>query len=386
VPGSWLATLQRDDVIHFVDARDSRRWMRVTDSLTEGCWAECNRTAYLTPGLQLEAVTPPSNTTRATRVGPIGGRPQSLGLEAGDRLVLTRSLEPGRPAQHGGHGEVVTPARIGVTLSAFFDRVRVGDPIWLDDGKFGGVVAEVGPDEVTVRIDQAPLGGAKLGTEKGINVPGTDLGLPALTVEDREALQFIARHADTVGYSFVRTEEDVRQLQQRLAELGAEHLGLVLKVETREGFENLPGLLFAAMRSRAVGVMIARGDLAVECGYERLAEVQEEILWIAEAAHVPVIWATQVLESLAKTGMPSRSEITDAAMGERAECVMLNKGPYVVEAVRTLDGILRRMQAHQRKKRSMLRQLRLATGFRDIVSASRLAEDSPAASELSARS
>jgi nitrogen regulatory protein PII len=95
--------------------------------------------------------------------------------------------------------------------------------------------------------------------------------------------------------------------------------------------------------------MIARGDLAVECGYERLAEIQEEILWMAEASHTPVIWATQVLESLAKSGIPSRAEITDAAMGERAECVMLNKGPYILEAVRALDNILTRMQDHQRK-------------------------------------
>jgi pyruvate kinase len=104
--------------------------------------------------------------------------------------------------------------------------------------------------------------------------------------------------------------------------------------------------------------MIARGDLAVECGYERLAEVQEELLWVCEAAHVPVVWATQVLESLAKGGMPSRAEITDAAMGERAECVMLNKGPYIHDAVRVLDDILRRMEAHQSKKTAMLRPLR----------------------------
>jgi pyruvate kinase len=106
--------------------------------------------------------------------------------------------------------------------------------------------------------------------------------------------------------------------------------------------------------------MIARGDLAVECGFERLAKVQEEILWICEAAHVPVVWATQVLETLAKNGMPSRAEITDAAMGHRAECVMLNKGPHVGGAVRTLADILNRMDAHQFKKRAMLRELHLA--------------------------
>jgi pyruvate kinase len=105
--------------------------------------------------------------------------------------------------------------------------------------------------------------------------------------------------------------------------------------------------------------MIARGDLAVECGYERLAEVQEEILWICEAAHLPVVWATQVLESLAKKGQASRAEITDAAMGERAECVMLNKGPHIVAAVSALDDILRRMQDHQSKKSSRLRSLHL---------------------------
>lgn len=113
------------------------------------------------------------------------------------------------------------------------------------------------------------------------------------------------------------------------------------------------------MRSPRIGVMIARGDLAVECGYQRLAEVQEEILWIC----VPVIWATQVLESLAKEGVPSHSEITDAAVGVRAECVMLNKGPYITNAVRYLDDILRRMEGHQRKSRSTLRKLRLAELF-----------------------
>jgi pyruvate kinase len=104
--------------------------------------------------------------------------------------------------------------------------------------------------------------------------------------------------------------------------------------------------------------MIARGDLAVELGYERMAEIQEEILWLAEAAHVPVIWATQVLENLVRNGEPSRGEMTDAAMAARAECVMLNKGPYVVEAVLVLDRLLTRMAEHQTKKTPRLRALK----------------------------
>ena len=104
-------------------------------------------------------------------------------------------------------------------------------------------------------------------------------------------------------------------------------------------------------------VMIARGDLAIAIGYQRLAEIQEEILWLCEAAHIPVIWATQVLENLVKEGIPSRAEMTDAAMGERAECVMLNKGAFVAEAVTILDDVLTRMQEHQLKKTPQLRAL-----------------------------
>ena len=103
--------------------------------------------------------------------------------------------------------------------------------------------------------------------------------------------------------------------------------------------------------------MVARGDLAIELGSVRMAEIQEEILWVCEAAHLPVIWATQVFESLAKNGLASRPEITDAAMAARAECVMLNKGPYIDYAVSILSDILQRMGDHQYKKISRLRAL-----------------------------
>ena len=96
--------------------------------------------------------------------------------------------------------------------------------------------------------------------------------------------------------------------------------------------------------------MVARGDLGVEIGFERMAEIQEEILWLCEAAHVPVIWATQVLESLAKRGLPSRAEVTDAAMSGRAEGVMLNKGPHILLALDFLCDVLARMKGHQIEK------------------------------------
>ncbi|MGN6483682.1 MAG: pyruvate kinase, partial [Thermomicrobiales bacterium] len=247
---------------------------------------------------------------------------------------------------------------IGCTLPEVFAAVKPGESILFDDGKIEGVIREAAPDAMTVEIVRARDGGARLRGEKGINLPDTDLALSALTATDLADLPFVAGHADMIDFSFVSHASDVESLQAHLTELGGKRPGIVLKIETRRAFERLPEIVLAAMREETAGIMIARGDLAVEVGWERLAEIQEEILWLAEAAHLPVIWATQVLESLAQTGLPSRSEITDAAMGERAECVMLNKGPHVVEAIAVLDSILTRMESHQSKKRALLRRLR----------------------------
>jgi pyruvate kinase len=238
--------------------------------------------------------------------------------------------------------------------------LRPGQPVLFDDGKIGGVVEATQADGAVIAIRDTAPEGSRLRADKGINLPETDLSCRALTTRDLSDLRFVVEQADIVGYSFVRSVEDVRQLQEQLRALGRRDMPIILKIETRQAFEHLPRLLLAAMRSPVAGVMIARGDLAVECGFRRLAEVQEEILWMCEAAHMPVVWATQVLEQLAKLGTPSRAEISDAALSVRAECVMLNKGPYILDALRTLDDILRRMSDHRHKKRALLRRLKLA--------------------------
>ncbi|HVY60977.1 MAG TPA: pyruvate kinase, partial [Planctomycetota bacterium] len=277
--------------------------------------------------------------------------------DVGDTILVTPEGEPGRPARRDAQGRVLEPARVPCTLPEVFRDVRAGERIWFDDGRIGGLVTRADHAGLEVSIAHAPPGGAKLRADRGINLPDSALALPALTPKDLADLGFAAQHADMVALSFVRDPDDVALLVRELDARSVPHLGVILKVETRAAFERLPRLLLAALRSPPVGVMVARGDLAVECGFERLAEAQEEILWLCEAAHVPVIWATQVLESLAKLGQPSRAEVTDAAMSGRAECVMLNKGPHVVEAVRFLGNVLERMRAHQQKKRAMLRKL-----------------------------
>ncbi len=362
VCGDWLTSLESGQQIHFRDSRKARRRLRVVDVTGTGCWAECRRTAYVTMGTTLRA-RGRDKTLRKSVVGNLSPQEQSITLCPDDTLILTPNTVPGRPPVHDSQGVLLTPARIGCTLPSIFADVRPGERIWLDDGKIGGLISTVEAEEIQIKITHTRAGGDKLRADKGINLPDSTLRAPSLTAKDLADLPFIAANADMVGFSFVRTADDVEGLEERLAALGASRLGIVLKIETRQAFENLPSLLLASMKSPGDGVMIARGDLAVECGYERLAEVQEQILWVCEAAHVPVIWATQVLENLAKRGLPSRAEITDASLGQRAECVMLNKGPHIIAAVRVLDDILHRMAGHQSKKSPMLRPLELARGF-----------------------
>jgi pyruvate kinase len=243
------------------------------------------------------------------------------------------------------------------SLPEILSQLQVGATVWIDDGNIGAQVEYLTTDGVMLRITHADLKGSKIPHKKGLNFPDTDLILSPLTNKDLQDLDFVAVHADMVGYSFVQQAADIELLQWELQRRNPINSpGIIAKIETPQAVRNLPELIVQAAGKQPFGIMIARGDLAIEIGYQRLAEIQEEILWLCEAAHVPVIWATQVLENLVKKGIPSRAEITDAAMAERAECVMLNKGPFIAQAVTILDDVLNRMQAHQQKKTPQLRR------------------------------
>lgn len=286
---------------------------------------------------------------RTGHIRPVDGER----VAPGDELAI---VLPGQTGKVDGH----LPA-VECTLAEALAASETGHRIFVDDGRLFTRVVRREPWGVVVRIISGPSRkGYRLKTEKGINFPDAGFSVPALTFEDREALGFIARHADGVQYSFVQQADDVTRLQEALARERPEdwrELGLVLKIETGRAVRNLPDMMVRAAGQQPTAVMIARGDLAVEIGFARLAEMQEEILWLCEAAHIPVIWATQVLESYLKKGVPSRGEMTDAAMAARAECVMLNKGPYLFEAVEALDMLLRRMGEHITKKTPKLRPL-----------------------------
>jgi pyruvate kinase len=302
------------------------------------------------------------------RTGEVFRPTDSKRVFKGDRIWLSREVIPSFDTEAIALDSL--PPGIFQTccmLPGVIDHLQEGATVWIDDGKIGAKVVDAfyslspeGQDGVLLEVLQVGPKGAKLKPEKGMNFPDTLLPLSPLTNEDLRDLDFVVAHADIVGYSFVQTAADIERLQSEIAarlQGRPSKLAIVAKIETPLAVQHLPELMVQAAGSYPFGVMIARGDLAIEIGYQRLAEIQEEILWLCEAAHIPVIWATQVLENLVKTGLPSRGEITDAAMAERAECVMLNKGPFITEAVTILDDVLTRMQAHQLKKTAQLRAL-----------------------------
>jgi len=280
----------------------------------------------------------------------------------GDRILLSRG-EPKH--KHKADAGKSIPSHIKhfqtcCTVPEILDLLEVDTPIYIDDGKIRTRVVDTdyqlpdGKSGLLLEVTNASPKGVKLQPEKGLNFPNTVLPLSPLTEKDLSDLDFVATHADIIGYSFVQRPADIELLQQELDKRSKGRLprpAIVAKIETAIAVSNLPELIIYAAGKQSFGVMIARGDLAIEIGYQRLTEIQEEILWLCEAAHVPVIWATQVLESLVKNGTPSRGEMTDAAMAERAECVMLNKGLFIAEAIAILDDVLTRMEAHQLKKR-----------------------------------
>ncbi len=363
VTGKWLRAVRPKDQITLRDARARRRVLTVTAALGRSRWAICDRTGYVTPGTRLR-LNPASRRSRRPATGFVGdlpARPGRLLLHVGDQLVVTADPLPGENARFDANGHLLHPAHVACSLPQVLAEVRPGEKIWFDDGRIGGMVEEASPEQLLVRIEHAAATGSRLAADKGINLPDSRLSVRGLTEQDVQHLDFIARYADTVAMSFLRSADDVAQLQAELRRHGGSNLGIILKIETRSAMSDLPAILLTAMRSYPVGVMIARGDLAVELGFEELALAQEEILSMCEAAHLPTIWATHVLESLTKAGQPSRAELTDAAMSVRADCVMLNRGPYLVQAVQVLGRILTRASEHQRKAAALLAPLEIAS-------------------------
>jgi len=356
VSQSFIQKIKRGSIIRFIDSRGKKCKINIVKKQGKGKWGMCSDSAFVTTGTELGLSNIKASGVEKNYVGELLEIEQYIILHAKDRLILNSDPIPGEPAQFNEDGTIISDAHISCTLPEIFPDVKKGDPVFLNDGKIEAIVENKTDQALELKITYAKDTGSKLRADKGINFPESNLNISGLTAKDKQDMAFVAANADTVNLSFVNKSEDVKAYFNEIAKYDRKP-GLILKIETQKGFKNLPDILLHAMQAYPVGVMIARGDLAIETGWKNFASIQEEILRISEAAYIPVVWATQVLDNLAKKGVPTRSEITDAALAQRAECVMLNKGIYIEKAVRTLDKILRRMQKFQRKKQTMLPRL-----------------------------
>jgi pyruvate kinase len=353
---SWLKQLKIGDRLSLSDTRHKKRELTVVEIDTNGVHTECYKTAYIGSQTRIRCKNRALNDAL---VGQLPAVERSVNLKVGDTLQITKAPIPGSSALMDEQGQEIKKAHISCQHPEVFDKVKTGALVLFDDGKIEGLVDHVSGAYFDVCITRTPAKGARLKAEKGINFPNTNLGISGLTAKDKKDLEFVSRHADIVNFSFVNSTKDVADLMAELQKWGAlDKLGIILKIETRYAFDHLKDLLLAAMKVNCIGVMIARGDLAVEAGWEVIGQIQHEIVDKCGAAHVPVIWATQVLESMAKNGLPSRSEITDVANSLQTECVMLNKGPYMNDVLQLLNIILSDMEHVQEKTETMLPRIK----------------------------
>lgn len=352
VQKKWMKKLRVGDDIRIKDLRGRSRKIKVVQ-------AEKDFVMLLSPkSVHIEAGTVLRPSRKIMKKGKVGDLPaveQSILLHEGDVLMVAGESKAAILPVFDAEGNLMEPGRISCNPPEIVQKMKVGAPILFDDGKIEGVIVDTEPDKFKVKITRAAEGGVTLKAEKGINVPTLDLGISGLTDKDKEDLKFVAQHADIVNFSYVNNEADVNELLNELQRLDVkDKLGVILKIETQLAYKNLIGILVTAMQTKNLGIMIARGDLALEVGWKNMGMVQEGILSFCSAAHIPVVWATQVLEGLAKKGMPSRSEITDITSSVQAECVMLNKGPHIHRAISFLDEVLANIESSHDKKEVML--------------------------------
>jgi pyruvate kinase len=311
--------------ILFKDSRGKNRMLTVVHTVHSSClMVKLNKTASFNEHTKLICKKEQWTLTNFEEV------PAAIVLKRDDVLRIYKSDRyQGRPARGN------LPASIGISLPKALYNVRLGDNVYMDDGKISGKVIGIEKDFIETKILTPLSEAAKVKAGKGINLPDSFvyLNVPALTESDITTLNFIHEKADIIGLSFVHRPQDLKKLADYLGSLTDRSIGIVAKIETKESIRHLTNIIFEGMDFKHFGIMIARGDLAVELGYSKLARVQQDILDLCRAAHLPVIWATGVLEKMTKKGIPARTELTDVFAGAKADCIMLNKGQHIADSV-----------------------------------------------------
>jgi pyruvate kinase len=286
---------------------------------------------------------------RIREVATAAGREVAVLQDLGGPKIRTGPLDRPLTLADGStlaieHGDFAgEPGRVSCQFDALFTSVQPGQRLLVDDGHLELEVTGVAPGKLMTRV----VVGGVLDSHKGINVPGASLRTSALTPKDVDDLRAgVAMGVDLVALSFVQSADDVRAAQAAAASAGAPDLPVVAKIEKPQAIDHLEEILQVAD-----GLMVARGDLGIELPLEKLPAEQKRIVLAARRHGVPVILATQVLESMRTESRPTRAEVTDAAhaVDEGVDAIMLAGetaiGRYPVRAVQTLDAIVREAES-----------------------------------------
>ena len=347
---------------YFNDSRGASRKIKVSKLQNGSYLCECIKTAYINKKVMF---SDHSNNIRFYPYQIISPDPY-LFFKEGEKFYLTADRMEERMVSFK-EGQRL-PA-VSCKCPDIFKSLKEGEKIFFDEGKIEGVIKEAHSDYVVVKVKKTFPNGAKLKSGKGINLPESQLNLPPFGANDIELVKFISKYADIIGYSFAQKAENVKDLHALLKKVGGGHLGLILKIETVRSFAELPGLLLEAQKFPSSGIMLVRGELAVECGFVRLSEIQDEISWLAQSMHMPIIWATHVLDNLVESGLPSRAEISDVYLNNKTDMLMVNKGPFIHEAIKIIRTVNKKINRHMNKKYAQLRKLKVVDCIRtsDVV-------------------
>lgn len=236
-----------------------------------------------------------------------------------------------------------TKDRVYMTYERFPQDAKPGERILLDDGKLiFEVVSTDGESEVKAKVIQ----GGPLRSKKGVNLPNTNISQPALTEKDIEdALFAIKQEVDWIALSFVRHAEDLMQLEQMIKENSNHKIPIIAKIEKPEAVENIDKIV-----AYCDGLMVARGDLGVEIPAEEVPLIQKQLVHRAKRARIPVIIATQMMESMISSLTPTRAEVNDVANSvmDGADAVMLSGetsvGQYPIQVIKQMSDIIRSVE------------------------------------------
>ena len=255
---------------------------------------------------------------------------KKITLEAGSEFTLTTGDIEG------------DETRVAITYENLYKDVKKGGKILIDDGLIELEIENIKNGDIVCRV----LNGGELGERKGINVPYVKVKLPGITEQDKDDILFgITQEFDYIAASFVRDAKAIKEIRQLLDENGGHDIGIVAKIENAEGVENIDEIIKAAD-----GIMVARGDLGVEIPPSEVPYIQKMIIRKCNENYVPVITATQMLDSMIRNPRPTRAEVADVANAiyDGTDAIMLSgetaNGDYPLEAVQTMVRIAERAE------------------------------------------